>query len=189
MGLLSSLRGDVPSEWDAMAVVGRVARTHGIRGQVIVNPETDFVEERFREGAEFFALRHGVPLSLKVGSVRFHRGRPIVGFHGVDSIEAVGWLAGVELRVPAEALRELPVDQFYRHDLVGCRVTTTGGRDLGTVSAVEGPREGSHLVVRKAGRELLVPLAAEICVEIDAPQRRIVVAPPDGLLELNETGK
>jgi 16S rRNA processing protein RimM len=172
-----------------MAVVGRVARPHGLRGQVIVNPETDFVEERFREGAEFFALRHGVPLSLKVGSIRVHRGRPIVGFHGIDSIEAVAWLAGAELRVPAEALRELPVDQFYRHDLVGCRVTTTGGRDLVTVSAVEGPRDGSYLVVRKAGHELLVPLAAEICVEIDAPQRRIVVAPPDGLLELNETGK
>ncbi len=176
-------------DWETMAVVGRVARPHGIRGQVIVNPETDFIEERFRQGAEVFAMRHGVPLSLKVSSVRLHRGRPIVGFDGADSIEAIGWLPGAELRVPADALRELPVDQFYRHDLVGCRVTTTSGRELGTVSAVEGPREGSYLVVRKAGRELLVPLAAEICVEIDAPQRRIVVAPPDGLLELNETGR
>lgn len=172
-----------------MAVVGRVARPHGIRGQVIVNPETDFVEERFRVGATVVALRHGAPLNLTVSSVRIHRGRPILGFHGVDSIEAVEWLAGGELRVPAEALRELPVDEFYRHDLVGCRVTTTGGTELGTVSAVEGPREGSYLVVRKAGSELLVPLAAEICVEIDAPHRRIVIAPPDGLLELNETGK
>jgi ribosomal 30S subunit maturation factor RimM len=68
-------------------------------------------------------------------------------------------------------------------------VTTIGGVDLGIVSAVEGPREGSHLVVRRAGRELLVPLAAEICVEIDAAGRRIVIAPPDGLLDLNESRK
>lgn len=179
----------MPPDWETMAVVGRVARPHGIRGQVIVNPETDFVEERFREGGEVFALRHGALLSLRVSSVRLHRGRPIVGFHGVDSIEKVEWLSGRELRVPVDALRELPIDQFYRHDLIGCRVTTIGGVDLGIVSAVEGPREGSHLVVRRAGRELLVPLAAEICVEIDAAGRRIVIAPPDGLLDLNESRK
>lgn len=172
-----------------MAVVGRVARPHGIRGQVIVNPETDFVEERFREGSEVFALRHGAPLSLAISTVRLHRGRPILGFHGVTSIDAVAWLSGEELRVPADTLRELPIDQFYRHDLVGCRVTTADGLELGTVTAVEGPREGSHLVVRKARRELLVPLAAEICVEIDAANRRIVIAPPAGLLDLNETGR
>ncbi|HEY7449714.1 MAG TPA: ribosome maturation factor RimM [Vicinamibacterales bacterium] len=180
---------DAPPEWEAMVVVGRVARPHGIRGQVIVNPETDFVEERFRVGAELFVLRHGAALGLRVRTVRLHRGRPIIGFHDVDSIEAIEWLAGGELRVPAEALRQLPAHEFYRHDLVGCRVTTTSGRDLGTVTAVEGPREGSYLIVRKAQRELLVPLAAEICVVIDARERRIVIEPPEGLIELNETGK
>jgi 16S rRNA processing protein RimM len=172
-----------------MAVVGRVARPHGIRGQVIVNPETDFVEERFRVGAELFALRQGALLGLTVSSLRLHRGRPIIGFQGVDSIAAVEWLAGSELRVPADTLRQLPADEFYKHDLVGCRVTTTSGRDLGTVAAVEGPRDGSYLIVRKARRELLVPLAAEICVVIDAGGRRIVIEPPEGLLELNETGE
>jgi 16S rRNA processing protein RimM len=172
-----------------MVVIGRVARPHGIRGQVIVNPETDFVEERFRPGAEFYALRHGGATVLKVRAVRLHRGRPILGFEGVESIDDALWLAGGELRVPADALQQLPADQFYRHDLVGCRVTTTSGRDLGTVAAVEGPREGSYLVVRKERHELLVPLAADICVVIDARQRSIVIDPPDGLLELNEKDK
>jgi len=176
-------------DWQAMVVVGRVARPHGIRGQVIVNPETDFVAERFREGAEVFVLRHGALLGLRISTVRLHGGRPIIGFHDVNSIDAIEWLAGGDLRVPAETLRQLPADEFYRHDLVGCRVTTTSGRDLGTVAAVEGPRESSHLVVRKARRELLVPLAAEICVVIDAGGRQIVIEPPEGLLELNETGK
>ena len=43
--------------WDEMAVVGRIARAHGIRGQVIVNLETDFPEERFQPGAELFVER------------------------------------------------------------------------------------------------------------------------------------
>jgi 16S rRNA processing protein RimM len=169
-----------------MVVVGRVARPHGIRGQVIVNPETDFVEERFRPGSALFALHHGAAVELTVTTVRFHRGRPILGFRDVDSIEGATWLVGGELRVPAEALQRLPAGQHYRHDLVGCQVTTTSGRDLGTVSAVDGPREGSYLVVRKERRELLIPLAAEICVVVDARQRRIVIEPPEGLLELNE---
>ena len=47
------------AKWDEMALVGRIARPHGIRGQVIVNPETDFPEERFQPGAELFVERDG----------------------------------------------------------------------------------------------------------------------------------
>jgi len=48
--------------WDEMAVVGRIARPHGIRGQVIVNADTDFPEERFRVGAELFTIMISSPL-------------------------------------------------------------------------------------------------------------------------------
>jgi len=175
----------VPLQWDAMVVVGRVARTHGLRGQVIVNPETDFLEERFREGAVLYARRQTVTQPITVTAVRFHLGRPILTLEGVASIEDAEGLAGAELRVPAEALQELPADQFYCHDLVGCQVRTTTGRDLGTVTAVEGLRGGSYLVVRRGRTEVLVPLAADICIEIDARGRNIVIEPPEGLLDLN----
>ena len=170
-----------------MAVVGCVARTHGVRGQVIVNPETDFVEERFRAGAVLYARQTGAPRPLTITAVRFHRGRPILTLEGVRSIEEAAWLAGAELRVSADTLRELSGGEFYRHDLVGCQVRTTAGLNLGVVTAVEGPREGSHLVVRRGRSEQLVPLAADICVEIDPRGRRILIAPPEGLLGLNDS--
>jgi 16S rRNA processing protein RimM len=175
----------VALDWDAMAVVARVARTHGLRGQVIVNPETDFIAERFRQGEVLYGQRQGTPQALTVTAVRIHRGRPILTFESIASIADAQWLSGTELRVPAEALQRLPVGEFYHHDLVGCRVRTAGGQEVGTVVAVEGPREGSRLVVRGGGRDVLVPLAAEICVEIDAERRRIVIEPPEGLLDLN----
>jgi 16S rRNA processing protein RimM len=168
-----------------MVVVGRVARTHGIHGQVIVNPETDFLEERFRAGAVLYARQTGVARPLTVTAVRFHQGRPILTLEGVRSIEQAEWLAGAELRVPADALQELSAGEFYHHDLVGCRVRTTRGLNLGIVTAVEGPRGGSHLVVRRGRGEVLVPLAADICIEIDPRGRSIVIEPPEGLLELN----
>jgi 16S rRNA processing protein RimM len=168
-----------------MAVVGRIARAHGVRGQVIVNLETDFPEERFRPGAELFVNRNGSIETLTVDTVRFHRDRPIIGLRGIDDANAAVGLAGLELRVPVEWLTALPEGTFYRHDLVGCAVETGSGTPVGHVTDVEGDIGGSRLVLETALGEVLVPLAREICTEIDVPGRRIVIVPPDGLLELN----
>ena len=172
--------------WDDLAVVGSIARPHGIRGQVIVNVETDFPEERFRPGAELFVERRGAVEALRLTTVRFHRGRPIVGIAGVTRIEEAQPLAGLELRVPADVLVALPSGMFYRHDLVGCRVETAAGDVVGVVQRVEGTLEASRLVVTAdQGDEILVPLVSEICTAIDAEGKRIVIEPPEGLLELN----
>jgi 16S rRNA processing protein RimM len=171
--------------WEEMALVGRIARPHGLRGQVIVNLETDFPEERFQPGAELFIERAGRVEPLTITSVRFHRERPIVGLSGADTVEDAETLAGYELRVPVEQLTALPPGTYYRHDLIGCRVETTTGAAIGVVSDVEGTMGGSRLVVDHGGSEVLIPLAAEICPEIDPAGKRIVIDPPDGLLDVN----
>jgi 16S rRNA processing protein RimM len=168
-----------------MAVVGRIARAHGIRGQVIVNPETDFPEERFQPGAQLFVERAGRIDTLTVTTARFHRERPVIGIEGVETMNDAAQLAGVELRVPIDRLAALPPDTFYRHDLIGCRVETKGGADVGVVSDVEGTMAGSRLVVDSAAGEVLIPLVAEICTLVDPAGKRIVIDPPDGLIEAN----
>lgn len=171
--------------WEEMAVVGRIARAHGIKGQVVVNPETDFPEERFRAGAELFINRAGVVEPISVTTVRFHRARPVIGVSGVEDMDAASSLAGLELRVPVEWLAPLPPDTYYHHDLVGCRVETRTGEPIGIVRGVEGGAGGSRLVVEAADGEVLVPFVLEICTTIDVTGGRIVIAPPSGLLELN----
>jgi 16S rRNA processing protein RimM len=173
------------AEWNECAVVGRVARAHGNRGQVIVNPETDFVEDRFQVGAELLAGRGGRIDRLRVTAMRTHLGRPIIALEGVETMNDAEALAGVELRVPVAELAPLPSGMFYRHDLVGCRVETTTGELVGDVTSVEGELGSSRVVVAGSGGDVLIPLAQAICVEIDIAARRIVVDPPDGLLELN----
>ena len=168
-----------------MAVVGRIARAHGLKGQVIVNLETDFPEARFQPGAELFVERSGQVDPLTVTTVRFHRERPVIGLRGIESIGDAEPLAGLELRVPRDALAALPQNVFYRHDLIGCRVETTSGETVGVVSNVEGTMAGSRLVVDGAGGEILIPLAAEICREINPAAKRIVIDPPEGLIALN----
>ncbi len=172
-------------KWDELAVVGRIARAHGNRGQVVVNLETDFPNERFRPGAELFIERRGVVEALRLTTVRFQHERPVVGIDGVDTMNDAEALAGFELRVPVDWLQPLPEGTFYRHDLIGCRVETTSGEAIGIVQDVDAALGGSRLVVGGANGEILIPLAAAICTTVDVAARRIVVDAPEGLLDLN----
>jgi 16S rRNA processing protein RimM len=171
--------------WDDFAIVGRIARAHGIRGQVIVNPETDFPESRFRPGSVLQAKRDGRVTAMRVITMRVHQGRPIIGLEGIETMSDAETLAGLELRVPEEELEPLPPGVFYRHELVGCRVETVAGAPVGEVQKVEGDLGTSRLVVNGPGGEVLIPLAEAICVTIDTVGRRIVIDPPEGLLEVN----
>jgi 16S rRNA processing protein RimM len=120
-----------------------------------------------------------------VTTVRFQNGRPVIGLEGVETMNDAEALAGLELRVPLEDLAPLPPGTFYHHDLVGCQVVTGRGEEVGTVKGVEGTVGGSRLVVDGARGEILIPLATEICRTIDVPGKRIVIEPPEGLLDLN----
>lgn len=170
-----------------LLLVGRVARAHGNRGQVIVNLETDFAEQRFRVGAVVLVGPEQSAAPRAIESVRFHQGRPVIALEGVSSMNDAEALAGAELWVPASSLEPLPKRTFYRHELAGCEVRDTNGRRIGRVSSVEGPLERSRLVVDTDGAEVLVPLVADICRSVDIAAKVIVIEPPDGLLELNET--
>jgi len=171
--------------WDDLVVVGRVARTHGHRGQVIVNPETDFLEERFAVGRRLFVRRATGIEPMVVTAMRLHQGRPIVALQGIETMNDAEALAGLEFRVPEEELQPLPGGTFYRHDLVGCRVRTTTGQDVGEVTEVEGSLGRSRLVIRRGSGEILVPLVDDICVRVAPREREITIDPPAGLLELN----
>jgi 16S rRNA processing protein RimM len=175
------------SNWDEMVLVGRVARAHGNRGQVIVDPATDFPEERFKAGSVLHIRRGETSEPLTVESVRFHRGRPIVGLAGVDTMNAAEALAGTELRVGVDALQPLPARSYYHHDLIGCSVVTPHGETIGRVRSVDGDGAGSRLVVENTNGDVLIPMVEGICVEVDGASRQIVVAPPEGLLDLNVT--
>ena len=91
--------------WDDFVLVGRVARTHGHRGQVIVNVDTDFVEDRFAPGATLWMLRDGALVSIVIRDAFVHNGRPVLTLDGIDSMDAAETLREAELRVPASTLR------------------------------------------------------------------------------------
>jgi 16S rRNA processing protein RimM len=171
-------------DWDALVTVGRIARPHGLRGHVVVNLETDFPAQRFQAGAALWVRRGAAPEAMRIAEVWFHQGRPVVRFEGVDRIEDAEALGRGDLRIEPAALGALSEGTFRHDDLIGCEVTSRDGLALGTVARIDGAMASSRLIVRGGSREYMIPLAADICVEIDPALRRIVVSPPEGLLDL-----
>ena len=171
-----------------MVLVGRIARPHGIRGQVAVNPETDFIDERFAPGATLWTRVGDSEERLVVSTMRVQNGRPIVGFVGLEHIEDIERFAGSELRVPENTLRKLEEGTFYQFQLVGCAVETITGERIGDVARVDGGAGGNLLAIDGPHGEILIPFVVDICVAVDVEARRIRIDPPEGLLELNERG-
>jgi 16S rRNA processing protein RimM len=171
---------------DELLLIGRIARAHGNRGQVIVNPETDFAHERFRVGQVMLVGPADRPTPRRILAARFHQGRPVVALEGVDTMNDAEALAGAELWMPASSIPPLPAGTFYRHELVGCEVRDVGDSVVGRVTDVHGPIERSYLVIEGQRGEVLIPLVGHICVRIDPEARVIVIDPPEGLLEANE---
>jgi 16S rRNA processing protein RimM len=121
-----------------MVLVGRIARPQWHRGQVVVNPATDFPDERFAAGAVLHTLREGRVERLTVVAMRVHQGRPVLTLEDVGTMNEAQALAGLELRVPETELAVLPEGTYYEHDLVGCVLVTRDGRELAHVRAVAG---------------------------------------------------
>ena len=172
-------------------VVGRIGKAHGIRGEVSVEPRTDEPELRFAPGAVLAteAPRNAPagasrPQSLTVAGARWHQHRLLVTFEELRDRTAAETARGLVLvaEVPEDARPEDP-EEFYDHQLLGLRVVTTDGRDVGELHEVVHGSAQDLLVVRlDSGAEALVPFVAALVPEVDVDGGRVVVADRPGLL-------
>jgi 16S rRNA processing protein RimM len=168
-------------------VVGRVAKSHGVRGEVIVEVRTDEPELRFATGT---VLRGRRPKSettteYTVTAAREHSGRLLVSLRGVDDRNTADALRGVLFVIDsADVPRSDDSDEFYDHELEGLPVRLIDGTPLGTVSEVLHSSAGELLSVRAdGGREILVPFVTEMVPEVSLTDG-IVIDPPEGLLDV-----
>ena len=160
-------------------------KPQGRRGEVSAELHTDF-PERFAERKRVFALHaDGSRSELQVEESWPHKGRLVLKFGGVDSIEDADRLRGCEIQIPREERAPLEAGSAYVGDLVGCRVFDSG-REIGTVKDVQfGAGEAPLLVIESGKRELLVPLAQQYLSAMDTAAKRIEMALPEGMRELD----
>lgn len=169
---------------DDLISVARIARPQGLRGEVIADLLTDFPDRFARLSRAYVKRADGRLLLLDLENWRLHKGRVALKFAGCDSVDCAEELRDARVMVPRDHLVELPENTYYDFDLIGCEVVAIEGQQLGRVEEVQNYGAAPLLVVRDGAREVLIPLALSICVEIDTERKRIVVNPPEGLLDL-----
>jgi 16S rRNA processing protein RimM len=158
-------------------IVGTVGRPHGLRGEVLVRPRTDHIEDRFAVGA---VLRSG-SRELWVAGTSTVAGRLVVRFDGVGDRVAAEALRGLDLWAEADA-DELDPDEFHDTALVGLAAVDPDGAALGEVIAIEHHGVQDLLVVRTPAGDRLVPFVSALVPEVNLAARCLVINPIPGLL-------
>ena len=167
-------------------VVARVGRALGVKGDVLIDSRTDEPERRFAVGNRLLVADS--ERWLVIESARHHGSRLCLHFAGIDDRAAAESLTGLLLeveRLPGE--RPADPDEYYDDDLIGVAVVAQAGEPIGVVVEVlHLPAQDVLAVVTAEGREVLIPFVSEIVPDVDLEAGRIVVHPPDGLLEAEE---
>ena len=158
-------------------IVGRIVRPWGARGQVKVEPQTDF-PQRFRRGARFLVGER----EYTCRAVTYSSRSLVLALDGVDSPEAAEALRGALLEVPTADAHPLPEGTYYHYQLIGLEVRTAEGDDLGRVVEVLATGGTDVYVVRGPRGEALLPATSEVVAAIDLEAGRMTVTPLPGML-------
>ena len=181
----------MPSEEFTGVTLARILRPRGLRGEVAAEILTDFPERLPKLHDVWLAGERGAPQRFRVRRCWISTsrgGQAIFHFAGIDTVHAAECLRGMEIQVPIEERAPLGAGRYYVSDLVGCQVWETGASSpLGLVRDVEFPGGVPVLAIETSEGEVLVPLAAEFCLQIDVKAKRIQVTLPDGLRDLNRS--
>ena len=161
-------------------MVGVIANTHGVRGEVKVYPTTDDVN-RFKKLKEIYMGDEKAPLHIQ--SVKFQKNMVILGFKEYTSLNEVEGLRNKELYVDRAHAVKLQKDEYFISDLIGLKVMTDEGADLGELTDVMTTGANDVYVVKTTdGKEVLLPAIKECVLNVDMNERVMSVHIMEGLL-------
>ena len=171
---------------EELVIVARAVKTRGLKGELVAELLTDF-PERFTGVSSLIAVSPGGERQVvDLESYWFHQDRVVLKLTGYDTIETASAFVDYQFAVPEAERVELAEGYFYDWQLEGCIVETSAGARVGQVSEVM--RLGGDIemlsVENADGQKHLIPMVESIVLEIDIAGKRIVIDPPEGLLEL-----
>ena len=173
-----------PAEW---LTVGKVVGVQGLRGELRINPASDFPERFTEPGARWLQAKGNLPKPVELKSGRQLPGKSVfvVRFEGINDRSAAEALVGQSLVVPADDRPELAEGEFHLLDLVGLEARLgTEGTVIGTVTDLTSAGNDLLEIERDDGRRLLIPFVEAIVPEVHLKEGWLLLTPPPGLLEL-----
>jgi 16S rRNA processing protein RimM len=161
-------------------VVGRIGRAHGVLGEATIDVQTDDPDLRFKVGSKL-TLDSGQELTIK--SSRWHNQILLLGFEGVNDRNQIEALRDQLISSQVD-LSALAPGEYHYQQLIGCQVYLQNNELVGQVSEVVKLPGQDLLSVDKNGSQVLIPMVKKIIISIDVLEKKIVVNPPEGLLDV-----
>ena len=164
--------------------LGFILKTHGLKGDLQLVLDSD--------EPDFYSGLKQVYLLAKTGLVPFavtawnpQRGKAIIHLEGVETVDKANELKSRKVFLPVTELPKLKGDQFYFHEIQGFTVIdATSDMRVGVVTDVVEMPQQDMLVVDSDGKEVLIPLADDLLVEIRREAKEIEMRLPEGLLDI-----
>ncbi|NEW05520.1 ribosome maturation factor RimM [Paenibacillus sp. SYP-B3998] len=169
---------------EKLFTIGRIVNTHGVRGELKVVSETDF-PERFDQGNTLVIVdsqNKQTPVTIQTS--RLHKNMYILQFKQFSDINEVEKFKGALLKMEEKYQQPLDEGEYYYHEIVGCKVVTEEGQELGLISEILTPGANDVWVVSLAkGKQLLLPVIDEVVLNVDVANKTILIHLMEGLLE------
>ena len=166
-----------------LLIVGRIGRVHGVRGEVTVEVRTDSPEERFQVGTQIATdpAKFG---PLTITGQRWHNGILLLTFEGVSDRGAAEKIKNVLLMAEVN-IAESDADEFHVQLLIGSTIELIDGTILGTIDDVLTTKGQNLLSFMRGGKQVLIPFVKAIVPTVDIAARKVVITPPEGLIDEN----
>lgn len=168
---------------EPLVPLGKIVTTHGLNGWLQLhafNPATNALSP----GVDVL-LQHGERQSVhQVEASSPHKKRFLIKLRGINSIEDAAPHIGSTLAVGEAALETLEPHQYYHYQIIGFDVFRLNGDHVGTISSTMATPGGELYVVQGSDKEHLIPAVKEIVERVDFDARKIIINPPEGLLDL-----
>ncbi|MGF3113962.1 ribosome maturation factor RimM [Facklamia sp. P12937] len=167
--------------------VARIVNTFGIKGQLKLLMDTDFIEERFAKENHLFVMKDGKSIQqVTVESFQEHKGSYLVKFKEFSNINQVESFKGLTLAIPADDQQELEEGAYYHHQIIGLSVYTNQGEKLGKIKEIMALGSNDVWVVKaeKAKqKDILLPFIDDVVKEVDLAQGKVTVELMEGLVD------
>lgn len=166
-----------------LVTIGKAIKTFGVKGEVKIEPMTDF-PERFKNLHRVYLVSPaGKEIACEVQSARNAGGSIFLLFAGYDSPEKAKALNGWFIKIPETEAVTLPEGSCYWFELIGMEVVSESGETIGSIVDIFQTGSNDVYVLKKGRKEIYIPATKEVIRQVDKKSRRMTIRVLEGLLD------
>lgn len=169
---------------DDFYYLGKVLKTHGNKGQVLVHLDVDD-DEKYQKLESVYLDLYGerIPFFITMLELKHNR-KAVVQFQDFDTLEDAESLQGLEMYLPITELPTLKGNQFYYHEIKGFRVVDQIHGNIGVIEDILELPHQSLFQIRHGEKEILIPIVDDIIQKVDRRKKLLMIEAPAGLIEI-----